>query len=107
MLVRKESPATTERLRFLAECNDGFEIAERDLELRGPGDMMGLRQHGLPLMPKAADDEALFRQAFEDAALLPASTTDVEELARELSYWSRRRRGAGRRALGRECLEAG
>jgi ATP-dependent DNA helicase RecG len=37
-----------ERLRTLEETNDGFRIAEKDLELRGPGDVLGTRQSGLP-----------------------------------------------------------
>ena len=37
-----------ERLKALAATNDGFAIAERDLELRGPGDFFGTRQSGLP-----------------------------------------------------------
>ncbi|NQW30714.1 MAG: ATP-dependent DNA helicase RecG [Ignavibacteria bacterium] len=36
------------RLKTMAETNDGFKIAEVDLALRGPGDMMGTRQSGLP-----------------------------------------------------------
>jgi ATP-dependent DNA helicase RecG len=35
-----------EKLQILANCNDGFEISESDLVLRGPGDVFGLRQHG-------------------------------------------------------------
>ena len=37
-----------ERLKTMASTNDGFLIAERDLELRGPGDVFGTRQSGLP-----------------------------------------------------------
>ena len=37
------------RLEVLAETSDGFAIAERDLELRGPGDLLGTRQSGLPV----------------------------------------------------------
>jgi ATP-dependent DNA helicase RecG len=37
-----------ERLNAMAATNDGFAIAERDLELRGPGDFFGTRQSGLP-----------------------------------------------------------
>ena len=36
------------RLRAMEETNDGFKIAEQDLELRGPGDFFGIRQSGLP-----------------------------------------------------------
>ena len=37
-----------ERLGILSETNDGFVIAEKDLELRGPGELLGTRQSGLP-----------------------------------------------------------
>jgi ATP-dependent DNA helicase RecG len=37
-----------ERLKAMASTSDGFLIAERDLELRGPGDFFGTRQSGLP-----------------------------------------------------------
>ena len=42
------SAAGAERLRAMKACSDGFEIAERDLGLRGPGQLLGLRQAGLP-----------------------------------------------------------
>jgi ATP-dependent DNA helicase RecG len=44
---RKTSVAN-ERLGIMEETNDGFRIAEKDLELRGPGEVMGTRQSGLP-----------------------------------------------------------
>ncbi|MEZ6196504.1 MAG: helicase-related protein [Planctomycetota bacterium] len=47
LLTRTRESAESERLQTLVDCDDGFAIAERDLDLRGPGDMMGLRQHGL------------------------------------------------------------
>src|SRR5690606_23003525 len=42
------SEASRARIDALVASNDGFEIAERDLELRGPGDFFGTRQSGLP-----------------------------------------------------------
>lgn len=39
-----------ERLRAMAETHDGFEIARRDLEIRGPGEFLGARQSGAPLL---------------------------------------------------------
>jgi ATP-dependent DNA helicase RecG len=39
-----------ERLKALTDTSDGFEIAERDLQLRGPGDFFGTRQSGLPTL---------------------------------------------------------
>jgi len=38
-----------ERLKIMEETTDGFKIAERDLEIRGPGEVMGTRQSGLPI----------------------------------------------------------
>jgi ATP-dependent DNA helicase RecG len=52
-----------ERLKVLRETNDGFEVARRDLELRGPGELLGTRQTGLMLL-KVAD-------LMRDADLLP------------------------------------
>ncbi|KFJ08921.1 ATP-dependent DNA helicase RecG [Delftia acidovorans] len=39
-----------DRLRAMAETNDGFEIARRDLEIRGPGEFLGARQSGAPML---------------------------------------------------------
>lgn len=44
-----------ERLRALTHTNDGFEIARRDLELRGPGELLGTQQHGVSLWAGGAD----------------------------------------------------
>jgi ATP-dependent DNA helicase RecG len=61
-----------ERLHLLEECEDGFEIAEADLRLRGPGEVAGTRQSGLPELRLAdlARDLAWLEAAREDAARL-------------------------------------
>ena len=43
-----KNPETLQRLKALCKTNDGFKIAEEDLQLRGPGDFFGSRQSGLP-----------------------------------------------------------
>ena len=48
LISRTEIPDVRERLEILAGTNDGFVLAEKDLELRGPGDFFGTRQSGLP-----------------------------------------------------------
>jgi ATP-dependent DNA helicase RecG len=54
-----------ERLKALSETSDGFVIAERDLELRGPGDFFGTRQSGLPRL--RTGDLVRDRSVMEDA----------------------------------------
>ncbi|MFN2577442.1 MAG: ATP-dependent DNA helicase RecG [Pyrinomonadaceae bacterium] len=44
----KQTEVARERLGIMEETNDGFKIAEKDLEIRGPGQVMGTRQAGLP-----------------------------------------------------------
>ncbi|MEE1921559.1 ATP-dependent DNA helicase RecG [Pseudomonas sp. 148P] len=65
-----------ERLGIMRETNDGFVIAEKDLELRGPGEMLGTRQTGL-LQFKVAD-------LMRDADLLPAVRDAAQAL---LARW--------------------
>ena len=55
------------RMKLMCESDDGFELARKDLELRGPGDFFGTRQHGIPQL-RAANlytDTALASQARE------------------------------------------
>lgn len=58
-----------ERMKILCHSTDGFEIAEADLELRGPGDFFGTRQHGLPAFRIA--------NLYQDQAILQASSEAV------------------------------
>jgi ATP-dependent DNA helicase RecG len=71
-------PATRERLEMLCAHDDGFALAEADLRLRGPGELFGLRQHGI------------FHCRF------PEVLVDPDLLARARAAAGRRRAGAGR-----------
>ena len=69
------SDSGKQRLKAMAETTDGFEIARRDLAIRGPGEFMGARQSGAALMRFAnlEEDQALIEQAREAADRLLAS----------------------------------
>jgi ATP-dependent DNA helicase RecG len=71
-------PLARARLNAIRESNDGFEIARRDLELRGPGELLGTRQTGLARM-RVADlirDADLLPRVQEAAEILLASHRD-------------------------------
>lgn len=61
-ISKSENPQTMERLKILNESNDGFYIAGKDLSMRGPGDLFGIRQSG--------DMRFKLGDIYQDAALL-------------------------------------
>src|SRR5262245_11309778 len=70
---------TQERLEALTKTSDGFELAEIDFRLRGPGDLFGTRQHGLPPL-RIADlsrDGPIVEEARQDAQQLIASDPEL------------------------------
>jgi ATP-dependent DNA helicase RecG len=69
------SSLARERLAVMRDTNDGFEVARRDLELRGPGELLGTRQTGLAQM-RVAD-------LLRDADLLPRVQIAAEALLRD------------------------
>ena len=64
--------AARERLKAMVETADGFEIARRDLEIRGTGEFLGARQSGGALLRFAdlATDQALLNWARKEAPML-------------------------------------
>jgi ATP-dependent DNA helicase RecG len=76
------SPTGKARLKAMAETTDGFEIARRDLEIRGPGEFMGARQSGDALLRFAdlASDGALLEHA---RAVAPRLLAEHPAIARQ------------------------
>ncbi len=67
-----DTPEARQRLEAFASTSDGFELAEADFRLRGPGDLFGTKQHGLPRL-RVADlqsDYEILAQARADARAL-------------------------------------
>jgi ATP-dependent DNA helicase RecG len=83
------SPMARERLEVMRNTNDGFVVARRDLELRGPGELLGTRQTGLAQM-RVAD-------LLRDADLLPRVQKAAEQL---LTEWPQHAVALTRRWVG-------
>jgi ATP-dependent DNA helicase RecG len=81
------SEAARERLKILYQSNDGFEIARRDLQLRGPGEFLGARQSGVPLLQFA--DLELDAELLERArgVALRMLAEHPEAAARHVQRW--------------------
>ena len=75
IFITKGDAKENARLQVMCKTRDGFKISEEDLKLRGPGDFLGNRQHGLPEF-KIAD-------IFADTEVLELSRTAAEQLLRE------------------------
>lgn len=71
MFSETDNTDARRRLRALLECENGFELAEKDLAIRGPGDFFGTRQSGLPDLAMASlNDAELIKSAREEAKKL-------------------------------------
>ncbi len=75
LLTSATAEAAQERLAALVKSNDGFELADVDFQLRGPGDLVGDRQHGLPALHVAdlVRDRAVLEETRRDAQALLAA----------------------------------
>jgi ATP-dependent DNA helicase RecG len=95
----KVTPEAEQRLETMVRTNDGFEIAETDLQLRGPGEFFGTRQAGLPGFRVAnliRDRELLESARRQAAAVVSGRDPEVtpQDLSRALvhlrAHWQRR-----------------
>jgi ATP-dependent DNA helicase RecG len=96
LLSESSSSQAGERLEIVERTQDGFELAEADLRLRGPGEFFGTRQSGLPDLKVARlSDVPLINLARQEASRLLAEDTDLslaehEQLRQEVSeLWER------------------
>jgi ATP-dependent DNA helicase RecG len=80
----KRTAEARERLSIMEETSDGFKVAERDLEIRGPGEVMGTRQSGIPAfrVGNIVRDYALLEAAKREADYLLTSRQNTRDTAR-------------------------
>ncbi|MFC4076442.1 ATP-dependent DNA helicase RecG [Salinithrix halophila] len=81
LVAEPKSETGIERMRVMTETTDGFEVARRDLELRGPGDFLGVKQSGVPAF-KVAD-------LMEDSRVLEVARADAARLVESDAFHER------------------
>lgn len=80
LLSDDPSDQSLERLQIMEQTSDGFVLAEKDLEMRGPGDFFGVRQHGLPQLKVARlSDVAVLELARSQALRLYEADPQLEQ----------------------------
>jgi ATP-dependent DNA helicase RecG len=96
LMTENLTETARERIQTMERTQDGFEIAEKDLEIRGPGEFFGVKQSGLPEFRVAnllRDREAL-ELARQEARALVDNPTSPAELKSLVEYirekWQRR-----------------
>ncbi|WP_433946840.1 ATP-dependent DNA helicase RecG [Paenibacillus sp. SN-8-1] len=80
LIADPKSEVGQERMKVMTDTDDGFEVARRDLELRGPGDFFGTKQSGVP--------EFRIADMVSDFAVLEAAREDAASLVGEEAFWT-------------------
>ncbi len=97
LVANPKSETGVERMRILTETVDGFEIARRDLELRGPGEFFGVKQSGMP--------EFRIADLSRDERVLEVARADAWELVSRSDFWEREEWAPLHSLLKREGLD--
>jgi ATP-dependent DNA helicase RecG len=106
LLVAEEERASEsgrERLDVMVRTSNGFELAEADLEIRGPGEFLGTKQSGVPdlVVANLLRDQVVLQEAREAAFRLIASDPDLQETDHRSMAAELARRWAGKLSLAR------
>ncbi|MEB3101227.1 ATP-dependent DNA helicase RecG [Ferviditalea candida] len=96
LMADPKTETGVERMKVMTETNDGFEIARRDLELRGPGDLFGIKQSGLP--------DFRLADMTHDFHILEMARDDAAELVARQDFWTARQYLPLRQYLQREQI---
>ncbi|MCE5099313.1 ATP-dependent DNA helicase RecG [Staphylococcus cohnii] len=81
LIASPKTETGIERMNVMTQTTDGFELSERDLEMRGPGDFFGVKQSGLPdfLVANVVEDYKMLEVARDEAAELIQSGAFFED----------------------------
>lgn len=81
LIASPKTETGIERMNVMTQTTDGFELSERDLEMRGPGDFFGVKQSGLPdfLVANVVEDYKMLEVARDEAAELIQSGVFFED----------------------------
>ncbi len=96
LVTEKMGETARQRIRTMTDTNDGFEIAEMDLKLRGPGEFFGTKQSGLPSLRIASilRDREILEIARQEAGAFVNAPPSEDDLRRAAAYirdhWQRR-----------------
>ncbi len=84
----QKTQESRERLKIMEESTDGFKIAEKDLEIRGPGEVMGTRQSGIPAFRIAniVRDQNILQQAKREAEFMLIDRRMTRDTDRLIQY---------------------
>jgi len=80
LFASRDDAEENERLKAFAETDNGFDLAERDLEIRGPGNLFSTQQSGFPplMIADLVNDAEILQQAFADARDLIEESPELE-----------------------------